>query len=546
MEKGTVKKEDTPGEVKAEEKKSKPVKPVKKQKEVKVLFPISRQITLFVAALILTVVIVVYQVTLKDEREALLKQMLVRGKGSAKSFANNSHNSLNEIFFEAGLSRDNPKSYSSSKIDSFDLSLKLNIKSVLEQEDAIYAYVINKFDEVLDHSDKKIEYLDGIKFPSGVKKYKEMYENGKVVEPIVQKYFTDHKSTITGEDVIKGEVVDISFPLKYTKELNSIKTYSGEIHFGMSMEGIQNTIRKAKGQLLSVAFLSVIIGIIGAYVLAMLIARPLIKLVSAMRKVAKGDLEQSVRIMRKDEIGLLGWNFNNMTEGLREKEKIKSTFNKFVSAEVAEAVLKEGADKLGGDYKEVTIFFSDIRGFTSLSEKMEAHEVIEMLNEYFSLMTDIIIQYKGVIDKYIGDEIMAVWGAPVKRDNDVELCVRSAIAQLDALDILNEKRVERGEMAIRVGVGINTGQVISGNMGSEKRLDYTVIGDSVNLASRLCDNADKKGLHRFIISESTYNVIKDIIVAKETEPIFVKGKEEPVRIFEVHDIKDEYKEFSIE
>ncbi len=531
-------------EVTPEETKSKPAKKRKKQKEVKVRFSISSQIIWLVVAIIVTVVVVVYQVTLKDEKKALLKQMFLRGSESAKSFADGSRSSITEVLLDMGVKSDNKKAY--KRIDFFELEQKLNVSSMLEQEDVIYAYIINSFNQIIAHSDKNVKVLSEFKRPAGVLTYKKFYKPGGLVEPIVQEYKTDYKSPITGKEVINGEVVDISFPLKHLREMKSIKTYTGEVHMGISLEGIQNTIRDAKGKLLNVAVLSIFIGIAGAYLLAMLIAGPIKKLVNAMRKVAKGDLEQTVRIRRKDEIGLLGWNFNNMTEGLREKEKIKSTFNKFVSAEVAEAVLKEGADKIGGAYKEVTMFFSDIRSFTAMSEKMEAHEVIEMLNEYFSIMTDIIIDYKGVIDKYVGDEVMAVWGAPIQRDNDVELCVRSAIAQLEALDVLNEKRAERGEAAIRVGVGINTGMVISGNMGSDKRLDYTVIGDAVNLASRLCDNADKKGLHRLIIAASTYDKVKDIIVAKETEPIFVKGKEEPIRIYEVHGIKDEYKEFTLE
>ncbi len=265
-----------------------------------------------------------------------------------------------------------------------------------------------------------------------------------------------------------------------------------------------------------------------------------------MTRVAKGDLNQIVKIKRKDEIGQLGWSFNYMTEGLREKEKIKNTFNKFVSSEVAEEVLKnEGSMKLGGDYKEVTMFFSDIRNFTSMSEKVEPHQVVSMLNEYLSLMTDIIIKYKGVIDKYVGDEIMAVWGAPIKHENDPELCIRSALAQMQALEELNKQRVARGEPEIKIGMGINTGKVISGNMGSEKRLDYTVIGDNVNLASRLCSSAGKQGLHHIIVAQSTYEFIKDIVEAKEVEPIYVKGKEKPIQIFEIYDIRDEYKEFKI-
>ena len=529
--------------IKKEQKSAKPKAATeKKPKEVIVRFSISSQIIYLVIAIIVTVVIVVYQITLKDEKQALSNQMELRGGALTQSFANTSHDIISGIFLDQGLQGDTKDSY--NKLDFFELQESLNVSKMLKQEDVIYAYIINPFNQIIAHSDENLAALSKHVLPSGVKKYKVLYKKGNIVEPIFQKYIMEYKSPRTGKEIMGG-IIDISFPLKLAQEIKSLKTYTGEVHLGMSEEGILATIKEAKGKLLNVAFLSILIGIGGAYLLALFISNPIKKMVVAMRKVATGDLNQSVRIRRKDEIGLLGWNFNNMTEGLREKEKIKDTFNKFVSAEVAEAVLREGTLKLGGEYKEVTTFFSDIRNFTPMSENMEPHEVIGMLNEYFSIMTDIIFEYKGVIDKYIGDEIMAVWGAPIKRENDVELCVRSAVAQLKALDILNDKRLARGDPEIRIGIGISTGTVISGKMGSEKRLDYTVIGDNVNLASRLCDSANKKGLHRFIVTESTYNAVRDIVVGKEVEPIYVRGKEKPIHIFEIHDIKEEYGEFKV-
>lgn len=509
---------------------------------VKIKFSLRTQIIFLVIVLILAVVIVVYQTTLSDEKEALLKQMELRGGALTKSLANNTQVVLSSAVSEILREGESPSKDIYERLDLFELGLSESVKKMLAQEDVIYVYIISPFNQVLAHSDDDVDQLSDIKFPAGVTKYKSLYKDGQSVDSIIQKYQINDPEDISR----KKDILDISFPLKLAKEKGSIKTYEGEVHIGMSLEGILKTIRDAKGKLLNVAFLSVFLGVAGAYLLALFISRPIKKMVTAMKKVSKGDLNQTVRIRRKDEIGLLGWSFNHMTEGLREKEKIKNTFNKFVSSEVAEEVLKSGdALKLGGEYKEVTMFFSDIRSFTSMSEKMTPHEVISMLNEYLSLMTDIILEHKGVIDKYVGDEIMAVWGAPIKRENDPELCVRSAVTQLEALKKLNKERVERGDPEVRIGIGINTGQVVSGNMGSEKRLDYTVIGDNVNLASRLCDNAGKKGLHDIIITESTYNAVKDIITAKEVEPIYVKGKEKPIRIFEVIDIKDEYKDFEL-
>ncbi|MDD5066620.1 MAG: adenylate/guanylate cyclase domain-containing protein [bacterium] len=513
---------------------------------VKIRFPIRIQIIWFVVALILVVVIVVYRTTLSDEKKELLRQMQLRGGALSMNLANNAQvvlsSAVGDILSARGAKKITQDIY--ERIDFFELGLSESVLKMLDQEDVIYAYILNPFNQIVAHSDKKVETLSEIKLPPGVRLFKDLYKNGDLVKASMQKYNMEYKSKVSGE-MIEGEVIDIAFPLKVAQETKSLKTYEGEVHIGMSQEGVLNTIQEAKGKLLNVAFFSVFVGIGGAFLLALFLSNPLKKLVGAMEKVATGDLNQNVKIKRADEIGLLGWSFNYMTGGLREKEKIKNTFNKFVSSEVAEEVLKGDSLKLGGEYKEVTMFFSDIRNFTSMSEKMDAHQVVSMLNEYITVMTDVILKYKGVIDKYVGDEIMAVWGAPIKRDNDPELCVRAAIEQLKVLEELNKKRIARNEMEIKIGIGVNTGTVISGNIGSEKRLDYTVIGDNVNLASRLCTSAGKQGLHNFIIAHSTYEKMKDILDAKEVEPIFVKGKEKPIRIYEVYDIKDEYREFKV-
>lgn len=516
----------------------------KKESPVKIRFPLRSQIIGLVVTLIILIVSVVYRTTLADEKRELLRQMQLRGAALAINLANSSQVVLSSAVSDmlSGRSAQRITKEIYERIDFFELGLSEGVLKMLDQEDVIYAYIINPFNQIIAHSDKKIETLSELKLPAGVKLYKDLYQNGEPVSAKVQEFITEYQSKGSSE-ISEGEVIDISFPLKVAQETKSIKTYEGEVHIGMSQDGILNTIQEAKGKLLNVAFFSVFLGMAGAFMLALFLSNPIKRLVNAMTKVAKGDLNQNVKTRRPDEIGLLGWSFNYMTEGLREKEKIKNTFNKFVSAEVAEEVLKSDSLKLGGEYKEVTMFFSDIRNFTSMSEKMDAHQVVSMLNEYITLMTDVILKYKGVVDKYVGDEIMAVWGAPIKRDNDPELAIRCAVEQMAVLDELNKKRTERGDMEIKIGIGINTGTVISGNIGSEKRVDYTVIGDNVNLASRLCSSAGKQGLHNIILAYSSYERIKDIVDAKEVEPIYVKGKEKPIRIFEVYGLKEEHREY---
>jgi len=267
---------------------------------------------------------------------------------------------------------------------------------------------------------------------------------------------------------------------------------------------------------------------------------PLKRIVFAMLKVGEGNLEQKVEIKRNDEIGTVGENFNIMVKGLQEKERIRDVMNKTVSAKIAERMLKDQI-KLGGEKIDATLMFVDIRGFTAMSEQMSPEEIIEMLNDYMSHMAEIIDNNMGVIDKYIGDAIMAIFGAslPILDDKknhlDALMAVKSAILMIKKCREINKKREELGKSPINVGIGLNSGEVVAGNMGSLKRLNYTVLGDNVNIASRLCDKADKMMI---LISEATYLYVKDYVVAVEMPPLKVKGKEKELKVYSVLDLKN--------
>ncbi|MGM0441819.1 MAG: CHASE2 domain-containing protein [Elusimicrobiota bacterium] len=215
----------------------------------------------------------------------------------------------------------------------------------------------------------------------------------------------------------------------------------------------------------------------------------------------------------------------------QEKKIIRSMFQRYVSTQVVDVLLeKPDQIKLGGQRKLLTVFFSDIRGFTSMSEKLQPEEVVHVLNEYLTEMIEIVFKYNGTLDKFMGDAVMALWGAPVKQDNHAHLAVKAAWEMKGALKKLQEKWVAEGKKTISVGMGINTGDVVVGNMGSKQFADYTVIGDNVNLAARLEENA-KPG--QLLLSESTYRRVKDIVKANKMSPMKVKGKDKPVEVYEV-------------
>ena len=219
-------------------------------------------------------------------------------------------------------------------------------------------------------------------------------------------------------------------------------------------------------------------------------------------------------------------------EDISEERRIKNTFKRYVSDNVVEELLAEGATlELGGESKHITILFSDIRGFTSLSEKMTPHDVVTTLNEYFSAMMNIIFKYNGTLDKIVGDELMVVYGAPLEKEDDPDRAILTAIDMMTTLKELNATRRKKKLKEIDIGIGVNTGEAVSGNIGSETQMDYTVIGDTVNLGARLCSAAKP---YEIIISEYTAQETSDKFNLEKLDPIMVKGKEKPINIFKVN------------
>lgn len=219
-------------------------------------------------------------------------------------------------------------------------------------------------------------------------------------------------------------------------------------------------------------------------------------------------------------------------DDISDEKRLKTTMYRYMTQEVAEELLKGGDAKMGGDRKEVSVLFSDIRSYTSLTEKLQAEEVVSMLNEYFESMVEAIFKHKGTLDKYIGDAIMAVFGSPLPLPDHAWRAVQTAVEMRHRLAAFNEKRRKENKEQISIGMGINSDSVISGNIGSSKRMEFTAIGDGVNLGSRL-ESASKQYGCDIIISEYTFAPCKDLIWHRELDCIRVKGKNDPVRIYEV-------------
>lgn len=220
-------------------------------------------------------------------------------------------------------------------------------------------------------------------------------------------------------------------------------------------------------------------------------------------------------------------------EDITKEKRVKSNLTRYMSKDLVEKVTSgSGQLELGGQRREVTILFSDIRSYTTLTEKLGSNEIVEMLNEYFSYMVDAIFKFDGVLDKFIGDAIMAVFGAPVPLPDHAFRSVCAALEMKKALATFNAHRIEAGKVPIQIGIGISTGEVLCGNIGSAKRMEYTAIGDGVNLSSRL-ESATKLYRALTLLSEFTYDQVKGRVFCRELDFIRVKGKNKPVRIFEL-------------
>ena len=222
--------------------------------------------------------------------------------------------------------------------------------------------------------------------------------------------------------------------------------------------------------------------------------------------------------------------YKYMTEE-KEKKKIKGAFTYYVSSSVVDEMLKHPEKlKLGGDRRDLSVLFSDIRGFTTIAEGLTPEDLVHLLNEYLTVMTDIVFKYNGTLDKYMGDAIMAIYGAPLDLpDHPIKAC-QSALEMIEALKRLNQKWIGEGKPPMDIGIGINTSPMMVGNMGSDQRFDFTVMGDSVNLGSRL-EGTNKTYKTNIIISEFTFERVKDKFACMELDSVRVKGKTQPIKIY---------------
>jgi adenylate cyclase len=504
--------------------------------------------------LIFTVMGVVTSLILYQVRQSLVEQIINRAEAQAASLASNSVgemiNQLSQATTQTG----------SGAGEDVNLTLMQFAKDAMKEGSGAAVRIIPSglppweeqfFQAGYSVYDLVQKYLWAGEAPSnGDMEYvkilnktgREMADNNvrNVMDRMVYQYppgtrpLVDEATLTQSYEVNGNTFYDIAAPILNTAEGHKDKI--GEVHIGMNQNTITRVVRYVAVAVIVTTLGILILGIIIVAFFVTVMIKPIKLLVRGVTAIAGGNFDQQINIQRGDELGDLTDAFNDMAKSLREKEVIKGAFSKYVTKNVMNRILEHPDGlKLGGEKRVITVFFSDIRGFTPMSEVLSAEEVVHLLNEYFTAMTTIIFKYEGTIDKFMGDAIMAVYGAPIEMSDHAERAVFAAIEMSAKMKELQAKWRAEGKREVNIGIGINTGEVVVGNIGSNERMEYTSIGDNVNLTQRL-ESVAEKG--QILISAATYERVKHKINATMLDPIKVKGKVDKVQAYSVEGLKD--------
>lgn len=316
------------------------------------------------------------------------------------------------------------------------------------------------------------------------------------------------------------------------------KTTVGYSVITFSTAFIKEKFNQAVWRLALIAVLALVAAAIVSFPLASRLIAPILTLLKGTKEIALGNLDFRISHARHDEIGALVDSFNNMASELKKKEILKGAFSRYVNPHIAEEIMKTpAAVRLGGQRSSITVIFADIRGFTELSRVRPPEEVVEALNLYFTLITEIVFYFNGTVDKFIGDAVMSVFGSPVKDDRHLEQGVKAAVAVKQAVSRVNAIRQGRGLDALDIGIGLNSGTAIVGNMGSHMRMEYTAIGDMVNVASRLCGAALGGEI---VVTGTVYASVREHCTAEAAPARELKGIGQAVDLYCIRGVSPEW------
>jgi adenylate cyclase len=447
----------------------------------------------FTATMVITIItiFVMSSFILSQQREMLYNQTLKIGKVSLNYFSGNASIPLLE-----------------------DNILRLNtlIKDATHVEGLLYAIII-------DHNQTIKAHTDINKIGKTFNKFANITDIRKEEDVTYFNYFSE-----SGKHVL-----NLTRPILFNKK------ELGEVHVGISIDFIEKLIHRAQLTIIGITLFIIILGSGVAVFLGFHFSRPISNLVQATREIGSGNYQHKIILARNDELGNLSTAFNRMGEELWKNSLMQKSFGKYIGSEVLEMIMANPESVwLKGHRSEATIIFIDIRGFSSYSEVKEPEEIVEKLNQYFEIATQAIQDYGGYVDKFIGDAVLGVFGVPVYHENHA---LRAVKAATDMQKAFLEKHENGNDLLQSVGIGINSGVVVSGNIGSQNRMEYTVIGDSVNLAAHLYRLANPGEI---IISKSVFRHLKKMLEVEPLPPQYIKGKSEPVETFRLLGIRENH------
>jgi len=450
-----------------------------------VRLPLRLKLSLLIISLLAATVVLVSGFLLRTQQRTLTDEMSKRGLTIAQNLAAGAKTAI--------LTRD-------------DLGLQLLVRDVARDGDVVYVVVTDSAGQVIAHSDLT-QIGRALQRPEGV-------------APL-----GDAATVQTLPLANHGDVIDFAVPLVFRQ------VRLGAAYVGFSQAAIADAVGRARTRAFVITLAMLAVGVGGAVGLAAALARPIVRLMQGTRAVADGDFSVTLPVTSRDELGTLTAAFNDMAKSLGEKEMIKRAFSRYVAREVVDEILKDPEQvTLTGARRDVTVLFCDIRGFTATAELLQPEEVVELLNAFYELMIETTFKYDGTLDKFLGDGVMAVFGAPLYRDDHALMAAKAALAMQAGIRELSARRVRTGKPPVSVGIGVNAGEAIAGTVGSNARMEYTVVGDSVNLAARL-ESCAVPG--QILVSAETFARLNGSVRGKGLGRLNVKGKDKWIEVCEL-------------
>ncbi len=448
--------------------------------------PIFVKLATLSALLIFLVISTISYLILGKQKEQFTRELMNLGENMVRIAANNSADKL----------------LGEEELDLFRL-----VNDISENEHIVYALIADNKNIIRSHTN--IDKVGKVYTPPNEVAFQENENDtriGRFMEGGEERFFFENPISYQGLTIGRACLV-------------------------ISQKMILESIRHAQAYVLVITFVIIVIGILLSIVFGIYFSRPIKKLQESTRALGTGDFDQRIHFKRNDELGDLASAFNEMAQGLSEREKIRETFGKYVTPEIRDEILS-GRIPFDGERRIATLLFCDLRDFTPYVEGNTPEEVVKGLRSYFTAMQKAISRNNGLVLQYVGDEIETVFGVPLIYEDHAQKAIMAALEMRAVLEELNKIRTTQGLAPFRHGIGIHTGIVLAGNTGSEDRLSYTLIGETVNLASRI-EGLTKKIQCDILASEETVMGLTGDFHLEKEPPQMVKGYSKPITVYRV-------------